>query len=136
MAGLILNRVARRTEWLSLIVSAAIISYLFIGASAAWAERRVALVIGNSAYQNTSELANPANDAEDIAEALRDLDFEVVVGIDLDNRGMRATVREFGQTLRGADVAMLFYAGHAMQVNGQNREKGNKQKQNKKVNRQ
>jgi Caspase domain len=86
----------------------------------ALAEKRVALVIGNSEYENAAELANPANDATDIGVALRDLGFDVVVGIDLDNRGMRDKVREFGSALRGADVAMLFYAGHAMQVNGRN----------------
>lgn len=120
MAGLISNRASRPIRMLSLILSTVFVSYLLMGASSAWAERRVALVIGNSAYVNTSALANPANDAEDMAQALRDLDFEVVVGIDLDNRGMRDTVREFGKALRGADVAMLFYAGHAMQVNGNN----------------
>jgi len=85
----------------------------------AWA-KRVALVIGNSAYENAPALANPANDAADMAAALRDLDFVVVEGIDLKNRDMRDKIREFANELRGADIGMLFYAGHAMQVNGKN----------------
>jgi hypothetical protein len=89
-------------------------------ASEVLASKRVALVIGNSAYVNASELANPANDASDLAIALNDLGFEVTVGVDLDNRSMRQKVREFSSSLRGADVAMLFYAGHAVQVNGRN----------------
>ncbi|MEM7463651.1 MAG: caspase family protein, partial [Pseudomonadota bacterium] len=90
------------------------------GAHDAMASKRVALVIGNSAYENASALANPSNDASDMGTALNDLGFEVVIGTDLDNRAMRAKVREFGRLLRGADVAMLFYAGHAMQVGGKN----------------
>lgn len=93
---------------------------IFAAEKDAMASKRVALVIGNSAYENAAELANTTNDASDIAVALRDLGFEVVLGLDLKNRAMRDKVREFGQILRGADVAMLFYAGHAMQVNGQN----------------
>lgn len=96
-----------------------LISVLMFSISAQ-AAKRVALVIGNSAYANATELENPANDAADMAAALSDLGFIVVKGIDLDNRGMREKVREFSNSLRGADTAMLYYAGHAMQVNGQN----------------
>jgi uncharacterized caspase-like protein len=104
-----------------LAVFVAALGMIFVSAATpALAEKRVALVIGNSGYENAAELSNPANDASDIGAALNDLGFEVVVGIDLDNRGMRDKVREFGSALRGADVAMLFYAGHAMQVNGRN----------------
>ena len=104
------------------ILIAAIFALIALGwgANDAMASKRVALVIGNSAYENASTLANPSNDASDIGTALNDLGFEVVIGTDLDNRAMRAKVREFGRLLRGADVAMLFYAGHAMQVGGKN----------------
>jgi uncharacterized caspase-like protein len=84
------------------------------------ASKRVALVIGNSAYQHAGVLANPSNDATDMGAALNELGFKVVVGNDLDNRGMREKIREFAAELRGADVAMFFYAGHAVQVNGRN----------------
>jgi uncharacterized caspase-like protein len=86
----------------------------------AQAEKRLALVIGNSAYQHTSELKNPRNDAVDMAAALKGLKFEVVEGFDLDKRTMEITVRKFAQALKNADVALFFYAGHGLQVNGQN----------------
>ena len=93
---------------------------LVFATAIAHAEKRVALVIGNSAYENAGKLANPANDAADMAAALKELGFVVITGSDLDNRGMRDKVREFSNELRGADTAMLYYAGHAMQLNGEN----------------
>jgi tetratricopeptide (TPR) repeat protein len=81
---------------------------------------RVALVIGNSAYQFASPLANPANDSNDVAAALRKVGFTVVEGHDLDWRGMVAKIREFAGTLGTADLALFFYAGHGIQVNGEN----------------
>ena len=86
----------------------------------ALAERRVALVIGNAAYQTAAPLKNPANDAADISAALQRLGFEVVAGNDLDAQSMRRTVKRFADVLPGADVALFFYAGHAVQVNGKN----------------
>ncbi|MFO1106722.1 MAG: caspase family protein [Amaricoccus sp.] len=82
--------------------------------------RRVALVIGNGAYRNAPTLANPPNDAADMAAKLRELGFEVVPGTDLDMAGFAATLRRFAQALDGADVALLFYAGHGLQVDGVN----------------
>src|SRR5436190_13819296 len=84
------------------------------------AEKRVALVIGNSAYQNNAELKNSKNDAADLSAALRRLGFDVSDGSDLDKRSMERTIREFGLKLAGADVALFFYAGHGLQVGGQN----------------
>src|SRR5215470_20327260 len=77
-------------------------------------QRRVALVIGNSAYQHAPYLPNPANDAEAMAATLQKLGFEVTKGIDLDRTKMEMIVREFSKTLPGADVALLFYAGHGI----------------------
>jgi uncharacterized caspase-like protein len=96
-----------------------------IAAAAIWttpalAEKRVALVIGNSAYQHAPELKNPRNDAEDMASALGRLGFEVVAGYDLDDRGMAQKVRDFARALDGAETALFFYAGHGLQVKGQN----------------
>lgn len=70
------------------------------------AERRVALVIGNSAYNNTAPLKNPSNDAVDIAETLRQLDFEVIDGTDLSKREMEKRIRAFADKLVGADVGL------------------------------
>ncbi|MBB4274676.1 caspase family protein [Rhizobium mongolense] len=94
--------------------------FLVLMCSQAIAERRVALVIGNSAYQHVPILPNPDNDADDMAAKLRDLGFEVVVGSNLDLAGVRRTIREFVGKLDGADMALFYYAGHGLQVNGEN----------------
>ena len=83
-------------------------------------EKRVALVIGNAAYTHAPLLDNPANDARDVAAALRKLGFDVIEGINLDETGMRRTVKRFAEVLSGGDVGLFFYAGHGLQVNGQN----------------
>jgi tetratricopeptide (TPR) repeat protein len=82
--------------------------------------RRVALVIGNGKYQFAAPLPNPPNDAADIAHALRKLGFDVVEGRDLDRPGMDNAIRQFSRKLDGADIALFFYAGHGLQVNGKN----------------
>ena len=82
--------------------------------------KRVALVIGNGQYRNTGELANPKNDATDVAETLRKLGFIVVEGIDLDKTPMDRTIRDFAEAIAGAEMGLFFYAGHGLQVNGQN----------------
>jgi carboxyl-terminal processing protease len=87
---------------------------------AARAEQRVALVVGNSNYRHAGELRNPANDAADVAAALRKLGFEVIEGRELDKQGLEGKVRQFAQALKGADAAVFFYAGHGLQVGGQN----------------
>src|SRR5215470_718765 len=89
-------------------------------ASPVWADTRVALVIGNGAYQNANKLANPANDAADVAQLLRQVGFDVIDGRDLDQRAMVEKIRDFGRKLEQADVALFFYAGHGLQVAGKN----------------
>ena len=87
---------------------------------AAHAGGRVALVIGNSAYQHTVPLANPRNDAADIGAALEKLGFQVIEGLDLDKAAFDRKVAEYATALRGAAVGLFFYAGHGLQVDGQN----------------
>jgi uncharacterized caspase-like protein len=84
------------------------------------AGKRVALVIGNSAYVNATPLANPKNDANDMAAKLRELGFDVILGVDLDKRSFDAKVREFSIALDSAEAALLFYAGHGLQIASQN----------------
>ena len=88
--------------------------------AAAQADKRVALVIGNGAYQNTTQLKSTKNDAADMAAALTRLGFDVVDGSDLDKRAMERTMRAFTQKLARADVALFYFAGHALQSGGQN----------------
>jgi Caspase domain/Putative peptidoglycan binding domain len=88
--------------------------------AAAQADKRVALVIGNGAYQNTTQLKSTKSDAADMAAALTRLGFDVVDGSDLDKRAMERTMRAFTQKLSHADVALFYFAGHALQSGGQN----------------
>ena len=84
------------------------------------AERRVALVIGNAAYQHTTTLANPVNDAQDLAATLAKLGFEVIVAHDLNKRGMEMAIVRFARAAQDADAALFFYAGHGIQHRGAN----------------
>ena len=82
--------------------------------------RRVALVIGNGAYEHVPALENPRNDAEDMAAALRDVGFEVVAGTDLDLAAFHERIGEFAKRAQGAEAALFYYAGHGMQLGGAN----------------
>ncbi len=83
-------------------------------------ERRIALVIGNAAYAGAGKLANPANDAAAIAKALRGIGFEVSEGLDLDTQKMKDTINGFLRSASTASMAVMFYAGHGMQIGGKN----------------
>lgn len=85
-----------------------------------FAEKRVALVIGNGAYRAPLELANPPEDARAVADALRRVGFQVLQGYDLKNTDMMAMMKEFSRTLEGADVGLFYYADHGMQVASEN----------------
>lgn len=87
---------------------------------AALAQKRVALVVGNGAYHYTSALKNPRNDASDIASQLRMRAFEVLEGYDLDKEAFGRKLQEFSAALKGAEAGVFFYAGHGLQVAGQN----------------
>ncbi len=84
------------------------------------AEKRVALVVGNSRYANAGTLVNPSHDAKDMALALRKLNFNVIEGNDLDKTAFEKKLREFAIALAEADVAAFFYAGHGLQAGGVN----------------
>lgn len=86
----------------------------------ALAEKRVALVIGNSKYTDATPLANPVNDANDIASALKTAGFDVILGLDVDKRAFDTKVRNFAELVEASDVAVFFYAGHGLQVSGRN----------------
>ena len=103
--------------------------FVFLGLSSllaaepAHAEKRVALVIGNSAYRNVTPLDNPRNDARLMATTLQGLGFQLVgngAQIDLDKSAFDAVLSKFGDAVLGADVALFYYAGHGVQVAGRN----------------
>jgi tetratricopeptide (TPR) repeat protein len=82
--------------------------------------RRVALVIGNGAYAHVTALPNPPNDARAVARTLRGLGFEVTEGINADNSGLQKLTRDFLLNATGAKIALLYYAGHGVQIDGHN----------------
>jgi hypothetical protein len=103
---------------------AALIALLLaLVAGPAAAEKRIALVVGNSAYQNITRLDNPGNDAVLIADTLGSLGFILIRGraqLDLDKPDLDTAVQNFGRQVQGADVALFYYAGHGVQVSGSN----------------
>ena len=103
-------------------VVAMLVAATWLGAFAvpSAAAERVALVIGNAAYEHTDELNNPENDAEDMARVLAELGFEVIEGLNLDKDAFATKLREFSRAARGAEVTLLFYAGHGLQVDEEN----------------
>jgi TPR repeat protein len=98
-----------------------VIALCFVfAAGAASAERRVALVIGNGAYQHAAKLKNPRNDATAVTEALRRLDFEVVTETDVDKIGLEKAVKRFARLANDADIGLFYYSGHAVQFQDSN----------------
>jgi uncharacterized caspase-like protein len=101
-------------------LGALILTAITLMLTPASAEKRVALVVGNTHYEHSPALTNPANDAEDVARVLKSLGFEVLLGLDLDKRAFDLKVRDFALALSQADTALFFYAGHGLQVSLQN----------------
>ncbi|MBR0828033.1 caspase family protein [Bradyrhizobium manausense] len=98
-----------------------LIVLICLGGGAAHAERRVALVIGNSAYKSVPRLANPANDATLVGGMFRKAGFDAVdIKLDLNASEMRKALREFGGKTRDAEVAVVYYAGHGIELDGVN----------------
>jgi len=94
-----------------------------LSTSPAAAEKRIALVIGNSTYQNVTPLDNPSKDAVLMADTLDSLGFTLIGGraqLNLDKTAMDNAVQNFGRQVQGADVALFYYAGHGVQVSGSN----------------
>ncbi len=110
---------------LARVSSLAVLAAIAFGASLSLAavspsEKRVALVIGNGAYQNAIHLDNAAFDARAVADAFRKLGFQVVDGYDLDIDQMRAKVSEFSAALSDSKSAVIYYAGHGISVDEEN----------------
>src|ERR1700757_309776 len=103
--------------------SAVVVGALLAGSDPALAENRLALVIGESAYRSVTPLPNPANDAKAMSKFLNDAGFEVTAAADLSQKEMNTEVGDFAAKIaaKGPDtVALVFYAGHGLQIDGEN----------------
>ena len=108
----------RNMSFLRKLAQFAMLFLFLLGVSAQ--EKRAALVIGNGAYTNVPRLNNPVNDVKDVVAALKVLGFEVIEGEDLDLAGMEESLQAFKKILEGKDVALFYYSGHGVQVQGEN----------------
>lgn len=99
---------------------AAIVLVAGLTIAPAWADQRVALVVGNSAYQHVPPLATPVHDAADVAAALERLGFAVMRVDDADQGSLRRSLRTFATQAAAAETAVAFYAGHGFTVDGRN----------------
>src|ERR1700709_1801571 len=102
------------------LIAALSIAGLLVRVTVAKADKRVAFVVGNGAYKNAAPLPNPALDAKSMVKVLRSVGFDVVEGTNLARDKMTERLLEFGKKAQGADVALFFYAGHGIAVNGTN----------------
>jgi hypothetical protein len=92
----------------------------FLVCQPAFAEKRVALILGNSVYQNVPPLSNPINDGTVMASTFKNAGFDVVSRFDLSALDTRRVLRDFADRARDADIAVVYYAGHGMEVDGTN----------------
>ncbi len=116
-SGAAMTNLFGRTRFYSFLLSAA----LLLAAGPAFAEKRVALVIGNAAYQNVPRLPNPVNDGNTVAATLKNAGFDVVDNRhDLSAADTRRALRDFSDRARDADIAVVYYAGHGIEVDGGN----------------
>ena len=102
------------------LVVAILAFVVFAVPSVVLADGRVALVVGNSTYAHIGRLPNPDNDARDISVALRRLGFEVTIELDADRVELTEALRAFTRRSAGADVSLVFYAGHGIEMDGVN----------------
>lgn len=117
-----MDHFVHRMRWLAHI-AALVMAVLLMAAGAARAEKRIALIVGNAAYQSITRLDNPRNDAKLMGETLTALGFTLVgdgAQLDLDKAALDTAVQNFGRQVQGADVALFYYAGHGVQVSGAN----------------
>ncbi len=108
----------RNRNWMALCTVIAV--YLGVAAGAQAAAKRVALVIGNSAYQAAAPLPQPRKDADAVGAVLKSAGYDVDIAPDLTGDTLRAALRKFAMAARGADVALVYFAGYGVAVDRQN----------------
>jgi caspase domain-containing protein len=117
ISGVAMTNLFGRTKFYSLFLAAA----LLLAGGPALADKRVALVIGNSAYENAPKLTNPLNDGNTMAATLKGAGFDVVDNRhDLSAAEIRRALRDFADRAQNADIAVVYYAGHGIEVDGGN----------------
>src|SRR3954453_8340631 len=107
-------------NFLSRLAALVVAVVIMFAAGEALAATRVALVIGNGAYQSVPQLPNPPRDAGDVADSLTRLGFVVTRSADATGDAMRGALGALGPAADGADMAVVFYAGHGMEIGGEN----------------
>lgn len=98
----------------------ALIAWAVVSAAPLWAQDKVALVIGNSDYAHATVLANPRNDSQAMADKLEGLGFKVFLHQDAGGQQMRVALGQFTEAALGAEIALVFYAGHGIEMSGRN----------------
>jgi hypothetical protein len=110
----------KRFVQLAAATGGAILAMAF-ASNAAWAEKRVALIIGNSSYQTVPQLPNPSRDATSVAKMFRDAGFDSVdIQLNVGNLEFKRAIRKFETTVDQADIAVVYYAGHGLEIGGTN----------------
>src|ERR1700712_2048918 len=113
-------KMTRRLLLMTAAIGAAISSMVF-STDAAWADKRVALVVGNSTYQTVAQLPNPSRDANSVAQMFRDAGFDTVdLALDVGNLEFKRAIRKFESMADNADIAVVYYAGHGLEISGAN----------------
>src|SRR5579871_5187538 len=105
------------------VVSAIVLAVcsMWLTCQPAFAEKRIALVIGNSAYERAPRLANPVNDATAMSGMFKSAGFDTVeLKLDVKAADMRRALRDFADDARYADVAIIYFAGHGIEIQGIN----------------
>ena len=110
----------RSMAGMSALLSAAALALLLLSAAPAWAQQRVALVIGNGSYAHAPALANPLNDAADIGGALERLGFKVTRIVNADRAELWDGLQKFSLAASASEMAAVFYAGHGIEVDRRN----------------
>src|SRR5258708_12620315 len=113
-------KMIRRLVPMAAMIGGAILS-MVLAPDAAWADKRVALIVGNSTYQTVPQLPNPSRDASAVAKMFRDAGFDSVdLQLNVGNLEFKRSIRKFEALADHADIAVVYYAGHGLEIGGTN----------------
>jgi hypothetical protein len=113
-------KMIRRLVFMATLIGGTILSMVLFP-NIAWADKRVALIVGNSTYQTVPRLPNPSRDANAVAQMFRDAGFDTVdVQLNVGNLEFKRSIRKFEAAADQADIAVVYYAGHGLEIGGNN----------------